>query len=66
MLKIKEFSYRYIVSPDTKKKEIAIPVEEFEGFMEDFQILKMLAERKDEETIPHEELLKQLKEDGKL
>ena len=41
-----------------------MPIEEFEELLEDVEDLAAVAERRDEPTISHDELLAELKRDG--
>ena len=41
-------------------------ISDYQSLMEDVEDLAACAERRDEATIPHEEFLKELKEDGLL
>lgn len=66
MHRIKDFNVRYITDKNGKKTEVILPLEDFERLLEDLQDLATAAERREEESIPHEELIKQLKEDGLL
>ena len=63
---IRELQAQYITDETGKKTAIILPIEEFEELMEDLQDLAVLAERRDEPTIPHEEIVARLKRDGYL
>lgn len=41
-----------------------MPIEQFESLLEDIEDLATVAERKDEPTISHADLLAELKQDG--
>jgi hypothetical protein len=45
---------------------VILAIDEFQELMEDIEDLAAVAERRDEPTIPHEQLLVELKEDGLL
>jgi hypothetical protein len=45
---------------------VILPIEEFEELLEDIEDLAVLAERREEPTIPHEEVVAKLKRDGLL
>jgi hypothetical protein len=66
MIQIRELQAQYITDEAGKKTAIILPIEEFEELLEDLEDLAMLAERRDEETIPFEEVKKRLKSDGLL
>ena len=47
-----------------EKTAVILPIDEFEELLEDLQDLAIVAERRDERSISHEELLAELKRDG--
>jgi len=49
-----------------KKKSVILPVSEFEELIEGIADLAAVAERREEPTIAHEELIAELKKDGPL
>jgi hypothetical protein len=57
---------RYIVNEKGEKKEVVIPIEDYEELLEDLHDLAVVAERKDEPVVPLEELLEKLKKSGIL
>jgi len=63
---IRELQAQYITDEKGKKTAVILPIEEFEELLEDLQDLAVLAERRDEPTIPHEEVVARLKRDGYL
>jgi len=63
---IRDLQAQYITDETGKKTAIILPIEEFEELLEDLQDLAVLAERRDEPTIPHEEVIAKLKRDGYL
>jgi hypothetical protein len=63
MIKIKE---KFVVNGAGNKREVVIPYRDYERLMEDLHDLAIIAERKNEETISHAEVLKRLKKDGLL
>lgn len=56
----------YVVDDTGQKVSVILPVSEFEGLMEDLEDLAALAERRDEPTIPHDDVMSRLKADGLL
>jgi hypothetical protein len=66
MEKTKRKKYRYITDEDGRKKEIILPIKDFREMIEDIQDLSIAAERRDEPTISHSELLSLLKENEKI
>ncbi len=63
---MKKFQEQYIVDEKGRKTAVILPVEEYEELLEDLHDLAIIAERRNEPTIPFEELKKRLKEDGLL
>jgi hypothetical protein len=63
---IRDLQAQYITDAEGKKTAVILPIEEFEELLEDLQDLAVLAERRDEPTIPHEEVVAKLKRDGYL
>ena len=45
---------------------VILPIEEYNGLLEDLDDLAVIAERADEPTIPHDQVVKELKADGYL
>jgi len=62
----KDFTLKYITDEKGKKKEVILPLKEFENLLEDLEDLAVVAERRDEESISHEEVIKRLKKYGLL
>jgi len=50
----------YITDEQGKKKAVVLSFEEYEELLEDLHDLGVVAERRDEETVTHEQLLKEL------
>jgi hypothetical protein len=63
---IRDLQVQYVTDENGKKTAVILPIEEFEELLEDLQDLAVLAERRDEPTIPHEEIVARLKRDGYL
>ena len=57
---------QYITNTSGEKVSVVLSVEEFEALVEDLEDLAVIAERRDEPSTSHEDLLKELKEDGLL
>jgi PHD/YefM family antitoxin component YafN of YafNO toxin-antitoxin module len=66
MLKIRELQAQYVTNETGKKVAVILPIEEYEELLEDIADLAVLAERREEPAVSHEEVLKQLKRDGFL
>ena len=63
---LNEMKPEYITDSEGKKRSVILPIDLFESLINDIEDLAIVAERKDEETITHEDLLGQLKKDGLL
>jgi len=57
---------RYITSEDGSRTDVVLPVADYEELMEDLHDLAVIAERREEPSIPLEEVKKKLQEDGLL
>lgn len=57
---------RYITSEDGSRTDVVIPIADYEELMEDLQDLAVIAERRDEPSVPLEDVKKKLQEDGLL
>jgi len=66
MVDLKGYKLRYVTDKNGKKTEVILPIKEFETLLEDLEDLAVAAERRDEETISHNEVLKELKNNGIL
>ena len=63
---IQNFQAQFITDDKGKKTAVILPIEEFEELLEDLEDLAIMAERRDEPTIPFEEVVAKLKKDGLL
>lgn len=66
MLDLKELKPKYITNESGKKTAVILAIEKFQELLEDIEDLAAVAERREESTISHEELLAELKKDGLL
>ncbi len=57
---------QYLTDEAGKKTAVVLPLAEYEKLMEDLDDLAIIADRRDEPTIPHEQFKKELKRDGIL
>jgi PHD/YefM family antitoxin component YafN of YafNO toxin-antitoxin module len=57
---------RYITSEDGSRTDVVLPVADYEELMEDLHDLAVIAERREEPSVPLEEVKKKLQEDGLL
>jgi hypothetical protein len=66
MQRIPTLKPQYITDADGTKKGVILSIEEFEELLEDIEDLAVLAERREEPVISHEELVADLKRNGYL
>lgn len=66
MLNVKRLTRQYVTNEAGDKTAVIVPIEEFQELMEDIEDLATIAERREEPTISHEQLLAELKQDGLL
>jgi hypothetical protein len=64
--KIREMQLKYITNEAGEKTAVILPIEEFEELLEDIEDIAVLLERRDELTIPFEEVIEKLKKNGLL
>ena len=64
MINIKKFHPQYITDEKGEKTSVIIPFSEFIELLEDIEDLAVVAERREEPTISHDELLRELREEG--
>ena len=57
---------RYITSEDGSRTDVVLPLADYEELMEDLHDLAVIAERREEPSVPLEEVKKKLREDGIL
>jgi len=66
-MKAKKNSHRQFVVDETGKKiSVVLPLQEYENLLEDISDLAAVAERREEPTIAHSEVVARLKADGLL
>jgi hypothetical protein len=66
MLDLDQLKLQYITDPTGEKTAVILPIQEFQELLEDIEDLAMVAERREEPRISHDELLAELKRDGLL
>jgi hypothetical protein len=64
MLDIKKLMIEYVTNREGEKTAVIVPIENFEELMEDIEDLAAVAERREEPTISHDQLVAELKQDG--
>jgi len=57
---------RYVTDAEGHQTAVILPIEEYNALLEDLDDLATVAERVAEPTIPHEQVVKELKDDGYL
>jgi hypothetical protein len=57
---------RYVDDEKEERKAVILPIEEHEKLNEDLHDLAVIAERKDEQTVPLDETIENLKKQGIL
>ena len=57
---------RYVDDEKGERKAVKVPIEEHEKLNEDLHDLAVIAERKDEQTVPLDEIIENLKKQGIL
>lgn len=63
---LREMHLQYIVDDKGNRSGVLLPLDAFDALMEELDDLAVLAERRDEDTLPHEQVVEQLKHDGLL
>jgi len=66
MIDVTKMNLRYVTDKKGIKKEVILSIKDFEKLLEDLEDLAVTAERRDEETVNHEDVIKELKRDGIL
>lgn len=64
MLDIKKLEIEYVTNQAGDKTAVIVPIDHFEELLEEIEDLAAAAERRDEPTITHDQLLTELKQDG--
>jgi len=64
MINVEKLKLQYIIDENGKKTSVIIPFSEFIELLEDLEDLAIVAERREEPTISHEDLLKELREES--
>jgi len=64
MLDVKGLVRQYVTNEAGEKTAVIMPINEFQELIEDIEDLATIAERREEPTISHQQLLAELKQDG--
>jgi hypothetical protein len=57
---------QYITDEQGERTAVVLPINDYEKLLEDLDDLAVLAERRDEPVIPHDQFIADLKRDGTL
>lgn len=57
---------QYLTDADGRRTAVVLSLDAFEALIEDIEDLAALAERRDEPTVPHAEVVAELRRDGLL
>jgi len=57
---------QYITDSDGRKTAVILPIEEYDELLEDLADLAVVAEHREEPTVPHDRVLTELREEGSL
>lgn len=63
---MRDLQAQYITDEAGRKTAVILPIEEFEELLEDIEDIAVLLERRDEPTIPFDEVIAKLKQNGLL
>jgi hypothetical protein len=66
MLDLKTLHPQYVTDENGQQTAVIIPIGTFRDLLEDIEDLAAIAERREEPTVPHEEVIARLKRDGLL
>jgi len=61
-----ESALQYVTDDKGVKTAVLLPIREYEALMEDLRDLAAIADRRGEDTIPHDRFVAELREDGIL
>lgn len=64
MLNVKQLELRYITNDSGEKTAVILSMDQFQELIDDIEDLAAVAERRDEPTIPHKDVVAELKRDG--
>jgi hypothetical protein len=63
---MKHLDLQYVTNEQGQKTAVILPIAQFEELLEDIEDLATVAERREEPTIAHNDLVSELKQDGLL
>ena len=66
MINTEDLALKYVIDDLGEKTAVILPMAQFEELLEDLEDLASVAERRDEQTTSHADLIAELKKDGIL
>lgn len=66
MLNLEHLQVQFITNSVGERSAVILPIDQYYELIEDLEDLAITAERKDEPTIPHHQVIVELKADGLL
>jgi hypothetical protein len=66
MIDLNDLHVQYVTDQTGEKNAVILPIDVFFQLLEDLQDLAIAAERTDEPTLSHQQLIEELKSDGLL
>ncbi len=66
MLNLEDLPVQYITDQSGEKSAVVLPIDLFYQLLEDLEDLAIAAERADEQTLSHQQVIDELKADGLL
>ena len=56
MIPAEKFNPEYVTDSEGQKRAVILPIEEYQELLEDLNDLAVIAERREEPTIPHQKV----------
>ena len=66
MAELSALQPQYVTNADGERTAVILPIDAYQELLEDIEDLAAVAERREEPTVSHEELIAELKRDGIL
>jgi len=66
MKEVRELSPQYVTDDGGHRTAVILPIEDYEALLEDLEDLAVLADRRDEESVAHQDVVDELRRDGCL
>lgn len=66
MVDLKKYRLKYVTDRKGKKTDVILKVKDFQELIDDLNDLSIVKERQNEETVSHDELIKDLKQNAML